>query len=544
MTSLRILFAVLPLSLVALPAAAYKFQHSQTSGATLRWRSLPVRYNIHTRAAPGTTLSQTISAIRAAYSAWSQVSCTNYRATDLGTINLPSGNKSDGINTHVWLAYWPSNYGQNALGVTKTYYNPTSGQITDADTHYNPSVSWSVNGALSRIDVQSVATHEIGHQLGLAHSPIQAATMFYATGRGDTSQRSLHSDDIAAVCALYPGGGTKPPECTSNTDCAPNEVCTNNKCVISSSGGKGYGGSCPNGPKDCKSGLCLRSGGDYFCTQRCATQSCPNSDRCVAVSSSQGTLKACLPNSANRGTKQLGQSCQTSQDCKSNICVSVPGKGYLCSQQCSLSNDNCPSTFQCAKTTSGGGLCIPKTQQGGSGGTTTQKKKLGQSCSSGTECASSLCAKTSDGQVCISRCDLSKPNCPSGFTCERTSDAGRGACVAKTSSGTKTGGDKGSLGDGCKASSECQSNICINDHGSGVCTTTCSASGSCPEGYRCASIGGGKHACSPDRSTQAAEGDGGCAMAGGALQSWPSQLLPLGLLLLLLGCGRRRTGDS
>src|SRR3954452_12568977 len=75
----------------------------------------------------------------------------------------------------------------------------------------SPTWNWTTSPTSPQVDLQSVTTHEFGHALGLAHSPLSTAIMYYAYTSG-TIKRDLTSDDIQAVIALYgaAGGGSTP----------------------------------------------------------------------------------------------------------------------------------------------------------------------------------------------------------------------------------------------------------------------------------------------------------------------------------------------
>lgn len=76
-----------------------------------------------------------------------------------------------------------------------------AGQIIDADILFNPAVKFSTDSSGTGQDLQTVATHEIGHFLGLDHSAVVRAVMFPFAG---PSVRTLGSDDVAGLSLLYP----------------------------------------------------------------------------------------------------------------------------------------------------------------------------------------------------------------------------------------------------------------------------------------------------------------------------------------------------
>jgi hypothetical protein len=89
-------------------------------------------------------------------------------------------------------------------GVLAHAFYPSSG----GDVHFDDAESWSTSSS-SGIHLETVAVHELGHSLGLAHSSVSGSVM-YATYSGVNN--ALRDDDRAGIWAIY-GAYTSPSGC-------------------------------------------------------------------------------------------------------------------------------------------------------------------------------------------------------------------------------------------------------------------------------------------------------------------------------------------
>lgn len=184
-------------------------------------------------------------AIRKAFYEWSSIECPDGSgAADMRFVELEevscrrSEYNSKGPNVNVVLFQddlWKYRGEDNTLAKTTVTFDPNTGQILDADIEINAAINPVTvvdpkdgeDGFDPRVkyDLQSLMTHEIGHFLGIAHSPYPDATMFASYTQGTVDLRSISDDDREAICAAYPPGRRAfcdpQPRGGLMTECAP-----------------------------------------------------------------------------------------------------------------------------------------------------------------------------------------------------------------------------------------------------------------------------------------------------------------------------------
>jgi Matrixin len=183
--------------------------------ASFKWTSGSASWSYNASGQPS-GLSGASSAIAAAAATWGVAGANFHFVGGGGTGNAATGcsGNADGSNTVGWA---PQSAG--VLAVTCTRFS-SEGEATEFDMQISTTPNWTT-GAPPNEDLQSVTTHEFGHALGLQHSPLPQAVMYFAYTQG-ALKRALDADDIAGELAIYGGVGVAPtPSPTPNPSSTP-----------------------------------------------------------------------------------------------------------------------------------------------------------------------------------------------------------------------------------------------------------------------------------------------------------------------------------
>ena len=206
--------ALLLLAASVIPLRAYVIQKDLRQGVIQYHWAAPTELAYQVNQAQGSNItgSRTLNQVFAAsFDAWQSIPTANVSFTQgpdvPSAVTYSGGNSPDNINL-LKTNMTPADYqiiAGNALGITLTVVDD-NGEIQDADILFNPSVLFSTDliTPAGWFDLQSVATHEVGHLLGLDHTNILSATMYPRMGDGLDHGRALATDDRAGLSVLYP----------------------------------------------------------------------------------------------------------------------------------------------------------------------------------------------------------------------------------------------------------------------------------------------------------------------------------------------------
>jgi hypothetical protein len=169
--------------------------------------------------------AQARQALESALATWARPACTGLRV-------VPPGRGGDGARGAATLALrWVPpgawSHEETAAAYTLVDLEPSSGNIRAATIELNAAYTFSAGG--EGVDLEATLLHEIGHALGLAHSPARGSVMHGGRKPGEAPRRALSDDDERGLCSLYPrtpapdqaaveraGDASGPPEATGN----------------------------------------------------------------------------------------------------------------------------------------------------------------------------------------------------------------------------------------------------------------------------------------------------------------------------------------
>jgi hypothetical protein len=182
----------------------------------VRWNR-PVPYFIHERGIPGVPATALRDAVGRAFATW-QAAPNALLQSQFQGFTTASPAAEDQRTT---IGFLDEPELDQVLAATSFMLDATTGEILEADIFFNTRFNWSVAaaGEPGRVDLESVALHEIGHLLGLGHSALgetemagggrrviaSGSVMFpIALSAGTTADRALQPDDIAGISEIYP----------------------------------------------------------------------------------------------------------------------------------------------------------------------------------------------------------------------------------------------------------------------------------------------------------------------------------------------------
>jgi MYXO-CTERM domain-containing protein len=306
----------------------------------------PVPYHLEPSGSDDIDDGSDLEAVRNAFRSWSCVIGSRIRFVEGEEDGVKDTTFDDGLNSVFWDETGEFGLGPATLGVAfgngggdgENGGNRDAAAIVFNGVDHTWSTRDDLPGMGADTDIESIAVHESGHFLGLAHSctdetetdclPADQSVMNPTYPGGVV--RYPFEDDREGIRALYPAED----EARCDGPYRQGEIC-----------------SC-NG--DCVSGLlCTQAlDGSQICAPGCSSENvlCPVGFACVlGVSLGGGAHPGACLRLSPEGLKPPGSACDNDRECEAGLCAVADVVGRrVCRVRCE-SNDDCPLGTICSE---------------------------------------------------------------------------------------------------------------------------------------------------------------------------------------------------
>ncbi|MEM6531107.1 MAG: matrixin family metalloprotease [Myxococcota bacterium] len=213
--------------LSASPAWAFNCTRVDGDGSGLYWNSRTVVYTFFQGGTTDITGVQEFGTVREGFAVWENlvtevgdICSSDDEITDFrwqenpirSTVDRIGFNYIDEGNNENLVIFrdgvWPyPGQEESVIALSTTSFNTVTGELLDADIEFNSARFQFTTGDANPVtDLLNTAVHEIGHSMGIAHTPDRDASMFLQAAPGQLSKRTINCDDREAMVFKYPAG--------------------------------------------------------------------------------------------------------------------------------------------------------------------------------------------------------------------------------------------------------------------------------------------------------------------------------------------------
>jgi len=172
-----------------------------------KWKGTPEPWIVNTSNPYGLSSASVFNILDNGITKWEDAADYNIlgKGSVTATVLEADETSTDGLNEVYFAELEPGTIGVTI--VWGIFGGPPSGrQLVEWDQVYNTYYAWSDTGGAGKMDFDNIATHELGHSVGLGDlydSGCSEETMYGYGDYGETYKRDLNAGDIAGVSSLY-----------------------------------------------------------------------------------------------------------------------------------------------------------------------------------------------------------------------------------------------------------------------------------------------------------------------------------------------------